>query len=214
LALDLDRSPRLETCIRSHIVRALVVGSGHKLDLHVGFFSKCCTLSIVAAVCSRPRPLDNNKTKSRRSSDAPFLPSAKGNSPQLKQRLQILFCSLPITQSGPLSPLHATDEPRANQERVGTGESWRWPALFALSHKCKCTARLQNFPQGLNFITRPRPLELWGSHFKSSEGKGLRPSLSLLRPRIAKVLHSKGELRARLHCEAVGEPKSLDSLIQ
>jgi hypothetical protein len=118
LALDLDRSPRLETCIRSHIVRALVVGSGHKLDLHVGFFSKCCTLSIVAAVCSRPRPLDNNKTKSRRSSDAPFLPSAKGNSPQLKQRLQILFCSLPITQSGPLSPLHATDEPRASAPLV------------------------------------------------------------------------------------------------
>jgi hypothetical protein len=153
--------------------------------------------------------------KSSRSPHAPFPYVSKPgySSSQLKQRPPdpplLSSLTLPIHLAYPVvtvAPLNATDEPKCASGRVRAGVGRR----CSRCHGVTLITLVSRISQGSQFH-KPQPLELWGSHFKSSEGGCYRRCRCCVLDLQSAQLRGS---RARLHSEAVEEPKSFDSRIQ
>ena len=105
-----------------------------------------------------------------------------------------------------VAPVNATDEPKCASGRVRAGVGRR----CSRCHGVTLITLVSRISQGSQFH-KPQPLELWGSHFKSSEGGCYRRCRCCVLDLQSAQLRGS---RARLHSEAVGEPKSFDRRIQ
>jgi hypothetical protein len=176
LAPDLDRSSPLETCIRSHIVE----GVEHRLNVHVGFVSELSYNSsalLPFVLANRPCAIRQEQQISKR--EQLSAQTAPPDPP----------CSLPITLPGPLSPLHATDErSAAGRVRAGVGRS--------CSHAVTSTPLVSRISHGSQFYKATTPGALGKPLYELR--RGLRPSPSLLRPRVAKSKVESAEAKTAL----------------